>query len=87
MSTSTPVPTRISQTEINETPTLTGGDDDSADGEMGDVEGSPSRNLVKNLWRTTLWGVLIFAGLVLIGGIIIFVRQRSTKGDEEDLLL
>jgi len=54
--------------------------------EEGDTEASQSQNLIKNLWRVTLWGVLIFAGLVVIVLTIIFVRQRTQK-DDDGLLL
>jgi hypothetical protein len=48
---------------------------------------SQSENLVRNLWRMTLWGVLIFASIASLGAVIIYFWKRRKKGDEEDLLL
>jgi hypothetical protein len=50
-------------------------------------EPSQSENLVRNLWRMTLWGVLIFASIAGLGAVIIYFWKRRKKGDEEDLLL
>lgn len=50
-------------------------------------EPSQSQNLVKDLWRMTLWGVLIFTFLAALGAVIIYFWKRRKKGDEEDLLL
>jgi hypothetical protein len=49
--------------------------------------GEDPHTLIGDLWRVTLWGVLIFAGLAGIGGIILFIRQRRTNQDDEGLLL
>jgi hypothetical protein len=50
-------------------------------------EPSQSENLVRNLWRMTLWGVLVFASIAGLGAVIIYFWKRKKKGDEEDLLL
>jgi len=42
---------------------------------------------VKRLWRMTLWGGLIFVGVIILGMIFYLVWKRIKKGDEEDLLL
>ena len=55
--------------------------------DMIDGEPSQSENLVLNLWRMTLWGVLIFASIAGLGAVIIYFWKRRKKGDEEGLLL
>ena len=48
---------------------------------------SSSADLVRNLWLTTLWGVLVLAVVFGLGLLIYTIRQRRSRGDEEDLLL
>ncbi len=85
--TSFPIPTDTPQPDQSQTLTLTTPEEDLIDREGGDLLPSRSQSIVKNLWRVTLWGVVIFAGLVILGTIIFYIRRRIKRGDEEDLLL
>jgi hypothetical protein len=86
---STQIPSDTPQPGEDQMPTgmTPGEDDDSIKGETGDLEPSQGRTLVRQLWRMTLWGVLLLIALVILGMIIYLVRKRARKGDEEDLLL
>ena len=55
--------------------------------DMIDGDSSQSRTLVKDLWRMTLWGVLIFTSIAALGAVVVYFWKRRKKGDEEDLLL
>lgn len=87
--TSTQIPTDIPQPGETQTPTPTipGEEEGSIDDEIGELKPSRSQTLIKNLWRVTLWGGLIFVGVTVLGMIIYLVWKRIKKGDEEDLLL
>ena len=77
-----PSPSDTPQPGIEGTPTPQMlGEEDTTGG------GSPSADLVKNLWLKTLWGMLIFAGIVGLGLLIHTLRQGRSRRDEEDLLL
>lgn len=68
------------------TTAILGGGEPSNGGDS-DAEFSQSENLIRNLWRMTLWIVLGFAALVAVSSAIIFVKRKRAKGKEEDLLL